>query len=102
MLFESHESLKNNVNYRTNINLANNSLTGVNETFQFNEVPSYHVTINSICDFMHDITKEVCRYDMALIIKNLIDYNFISLEILNNCIELIDYGMTENKIFLQK
>lgn len=63
----------------------------------FNEFPSYQITINSICDFMHDITEGICRYDMALIIKNLIDINFISLEILNNHIELFDYGMTENK-----
>jgi len=31
---------------------------------------------------MHDITEGVARYDMALIIKNLIDLKYISLDII--------------------
>lgn len=89
--FESSESLRNPVNLR------NYSETGIKKCCIFNEVPSYHVAINSTCDFMHDIVEGVARYDMALIINSLIDLKYITLDILNTRIELFDYGMTEKR-----
>jgi len=96
MINECPEMLRNEINYATDINTNNCSLTGLKEICIFNEVPSYHVTKNSVCDFMHDLTG-VARYDMALIISNLIYLKFFSLEILNNRLELFDYGVTEIK-----
>lgn len=81
MKVESSETLRDKLNYDTDVNLNNSSLTGVNERCIFNEVPSYHVTENCICDFMHDIVEGVARYDIALIIKNFIDLKITSLEV---------------------
>jgi len=75
IISECHETLKNEVNYATDINTDNYSLTGLKEKFIFNKVPSYHVARNSVCDFMHDLTEGIARYDMALIINNIIDLN---------------------------
>jgi len=79
------------------MNLADNSQTGLNEYCIFNNIPSFHVTRNSVSDFMHNITEGVARYDMALIIKNLIDLKYITLEIMNSRIEFFNYDVTENK-----
>lgn len=97
MIYEFSETLRNEINYDTDINLADSSQTGLNEYCIFNNVPSFHVTRNSVSDFMHDITEGVARYDMAFIIKNLIDLKYITLEIMNSRIEFFNYGVTENK-----
>lgn len=72
--------------------------TGINELCIFNEIPNFHVVNNSVCDFMHDITECVARYDMAVIISYLINHNFVTFEKLNNRIKLFDYGIVEKKI----
>lgn len=59
MINECPETLRNEINYATDINTNNYSLTGLKELCIFNEVPSYHVTKNSVCDFMHDLTEGV-------------------------------------------
>lgn len=62
----------------------NISETGINSNCVFNEVPNFHVTVNMVCEFMHDVSEGVARYDMALIINYLIDHKYCSLENLNN------------------
>ncbi|KAF0717925.1 Uncharacterized protein FWK35_00032614, partial [Aphis craccivora] len=90
-------SVTNELNYDIDMNLADNSQTGLNEYCIFNNIPSFHVTRNSVSDLMHNITEGVARYDMALIIKNLIDLKHITLEIMNSRIEFFNYDVTENK-----
>jgi len=97
MLLECTESLRNEENYKLDVLQENVSETGVNELCVFNAIPNYHVIINSVCDFMHDVTEGVARYDMAVIITQLINDKYITLETLNNRIILFEYGVTEKK-----
>jgi len=97
MLFESTEYLRNVENYKLDVQKANVSETGICELCVFNEIPNYHVTVNSVCDFMHDVTEGVARYDMALIITHLIKDQYFTLECLNNRIMLFEYGFSEKK-----
>jgi len=97
MLKESVESIRNKNNYESDITTANVSETGINECCAFNKIPNYHVTVNSVCDFMHDVSEGVARYDMAVIINCLINHEYFSLEDLNQRILLFEYGMTESK-----
>lgn len=46
---------------------------------------------------MHDIPECVARYDMALIIKGLIDQGYFTLNELNNRLRFFNYGITECK-----
>jgi hypothetical protein len=98
MLFESTEYHRNAENYKLDVLKVNVSETGIRELCIFNEIPNYHVTVNSVCDFMHDITEGVARYDMALIITHLIKDKYFTLECLNNRIMLFEYGFFEKKI----
>jgi len=97
MIKESVESNRNQKNYELDILKANVSETGINERCVFNKIPSYHVIVNSVCDFMHDVTEGVARYNMAVIINYLISNKYFSLEDLNNRILLFEYGITERK-----
>lgn len=49
------------------------------------------------CDFMHDVSEGVARYDMALIINYLINNKYFSIENLNNRLISFEYGVTECK-----
>jgi len=80
MIKESVESNRNQNNYELDILKASVSETGINERCVFNKIPSYHVIVNSVCDFMHDVTEGVARYDMAVIINYLISNKYFSLE----------------------
>lgn len=97
MLSECPESLRNIYNYKLDVLKDNVSETGRNELCIFNEIPNFHVVNNSVCDFMHDITEGIARYDMAVINSYLINHNFFTLENLNNRIKLFDYGTVEKK-----
>ncbi|XP_008183178.1 uncharacterized protein LOC103309465 [Acyrthosiphon pisum] len=79
MLLECTESLRSEENYMLDVLQENVSETGVNELCVFNAIPNYHVIINSVCDFMHDVTEGVARYDMAVIITQLINDKYFTL-----------------------
>ncbi|XP_029341015.1 uncharacterized protein LOC115033122 [Acyrthosiphon pisum] len=79
MLLECTESLKNEENYKLDVLQENVSETGVNELCVFNAIPNYHLIINSVCDFMHDVTEGVARYDMTVIITQLINDKYFTL-----------------------
>lgn len=102
MVRESDILIRNENNYETDIisNCVSNS--GLNERCIFNKVPNFHVVQNMVCDFMHDIPEGVARYDMALVIKNLIDEKYFTLNQLNSRITLFNYGVTERKNFPPK
>ncbi|CAI6372799.1 unnamed protein product [Macrosiphum euphorbiae] len=97
MLIESVNSIRNKENYESDVQKNNVSETGINSYCVFNEIPNYHVTDNMVCDFMHDVSEGVARYDMALIINYLINNKYFSLENLNNRLMLFEYGVTESK-----
>lgn len=57
MLTESKESIRDKDNYKLDILKANVSETGIVEDSVFNSISNYHVTVNSVCDFMHDFRR---------------------------------------------
>jgi len=77
------------------INCVSNS--ELNERCIFNKVPNSYVVKNMVCDFMHDILEGVARYDIALVIKNLIEKKYFTLNQLNSRITLFEYGVIERK-----
>lgn len=97
MLTESKESIRDKDNYKLDILKANVSETGIVEDSVFNSISNYHVTVNSVCDFMHDVSEGVARYDMATIISYLISNKYFSLEDLNHRVILFEYGLIDKK-----
>ncbi|CAI6372005.1 unnamed protein product [Macrosiphum euphorbiae] len=69
------------------------SVTGIKEPCIWNDVGSFNVTTNYSVDIMHDMAEGVCKYDVGLILKEMI-YNlkYFSLDTLNNRIESFNYG----------
>lgn len=97
MCRQSNISLRDAINYESDVQLKNVHETGVHEQCIFHKIQHFHVTENLVCDFMHDIPEGVARYDMALIISGLIEQGCFTLNELNNRICLFNYGTTERK-----
>lgn len=93
MCRESKLIIRNIQNYESDIVLQNVSQTGINEQCVFHKIVNYHVTSNIVCDFMHDVSEGVARYDMALIIAGLVNQNCFTLDELNHRILFFNYGV---------
>jgi len=92
MLRESFQSLINENNYEIDINRRNVTDSGINERCIFHEVPNFHVVRNMVCNFMHDISEGVARYDVAIIVQNFMSKKYFTLDQLNSRIILYQYG----------
>lgn len=86
-------NLRNRTNYDDDILKNDISMTGIKEPCVWNQLNSFHVTENYCVDIMHDMLEGVCNYDIGLMLKIMVfDLKYFSIDILNNRIELFDYG----------
>lgn len=69
----------------------------VKEKCIWNLLESFHIYENYAADIMHDLYEGVYRYDIALIIKSLVDEKLFSLEALNEHIKYFEYSYNEKK-----
>lgn len=84
-------------NYAADVETNDQSLTGVYENCVFNQVNTYHVTVNQSVDIMHDILEGVAKYDMSRILDYFIYQRaYFSLETLILRVNDFDYGPTES------
>lgn len=79
MCRQSNFSLRDAINYESDVQLKNVHVTGVHKQCIFHKIQHFHITENLVCDFMHDIPEGVARYDMALIISGLIEQGCFTL-----------------------
>lgn len=93
-LSESLETIRQPGNYQEHLE---NSAFGVKTECIWNELPNFHIYENICCDIMHDLFEGVFRYDMALIIRHLVESNYCSLDILNSRILYFTFHKSENK-----
>ncbi|XP_008189668.1 uncharacterized protein LOC103311743, partial [Acyrthosiphon pisum] len=89
---QNDNSLRDTVNYTADVMCNDVSVTGIKEPCIWNDVGSFNVTTNYSVDIMHDMAEGVCKYDIGLILKEMI-YNlkYFSLDTLNNRIESFNY-----------
>jgi len=85
--------MRNKINYASDLLLNYLSSTGIKERCVWNDLISFTVTDNFSVDIMHDMLEGVCKFDIGLILKQMIfDFNYFSFETLNNRIEAFNYG----------
>ncbi|CAD6215471.1 GSCOCG00011211001-RA-CDS, partial [Cotesia congregata] len=94
---ENEQLIRNKNNYDEDVKSQS---YGIKEECVFNSIPHFNNTLNLTCDILHDFYLSICRYDMAKIIKYLIDEEFITLEDLNDRLRYFDYTEVDhgNKI----
>jgi len=96
MLFEDKHFLRNTVNYAADLVTNNVSHTGVKTNAIWNEIPGFHVTMNSVFDIMHDLLEGVCAYDMRHIIHYVVnERKFMNFDVLNARIQGFEYGLDD-------
>ena len=89
---ESNCSIRNEDNYQSLLK-CNSKISGIKEECVFHKIKNFHVTRNVGVDAMHDILEGVARYDMALILNDLIyKKKYFNLEELNYRVHSFDYG----------
>lgn len=100
LLTEDESTIRDVINYARDAILQCGTDTGVKLNCIFNELDTFHVTINLCVDVMHDLFEGVFHYDLTNIISSLIyKYKLFSLDYLNQCIKSFNYGpMNKNKI----
>lgn len=87
------DMMRNKINYASDLLLNNLSYTGIKECCVWNDLISFTVTENFSVDIMHDMLEGVCKFYIGLILKQMIfDFNYFSIETLNNRIETFNYG----------
>lgn len=83
---EDSSLLRNLENYENDIELNDQSLTGVKSRCIFNRLSHYHVTENIIYDVMHDVLEGVANFGMVAVISYICD-KFLCVESLDELIQ---------------
>lgn len=91
-LRENRNVLRNPENYALDILVNNYTLTGIKRQCLWNELNSFHATVNVGVDFMHDIFEGVCHYVLVPVLSGLIRQGYFTLETLNERVQFFDYG----------
>lgn len=89
------ESVENSLSLRSIDNYKLDSLTlshGVKEVCIWHDLSNFHVTTNISVDLMHDLLEGILRYDMALLINNLIEKKYFTLGRLNERIKFFKFS----------
>lgn len=96
--YEIADKLRTKDTYQSHLLVKDPQKTGIIEPCIFNELPSFHVTVNTSVDIMHDLFEGVIKNDMCLIILYFIENKkYFSLVDLNDRKELFDYGEIDSK-----
>ncbi|KAK3933004.1 Eukaryotic translation initiation factor 3 subunit A [Frankliniella fusca] len=96
---ENDNLLRNPDNYQEDVLLNDYSLTGIKSECVWNELVSYHCSVSCCLDLMHDYFEGVCHYDLAVVLKYVIERQFMSLETLNERVQYSNYGFDSgNKV----
>ena len=84
-------------NYETLASKSNVSASGIKEMCVFNVIDSFHVTDNLIVDPQHDLLEDILRYDLAIVLNDLIYIEkLFSLHDLNLRLSGYQYGADDN------
>jgi hypothetical protein len=85
-LLRSHES------YVEDLARNDPSATGIKHDCVYNNLPSFHVSQNVFCDFMHDVLEGTCRYVIATLLNHFIFVRkYFTLDTLNARISYFKY-----------
>lgn len=87
-------NLRKPVDYDTHLE----NRIGIKEQCVWNNLEKFHVYINITCDVMHDLMEGVLRYGMALVVQNLINKQYFSLDRLNSRIKYFKFNTCEKNL----
>ncbi|KAK3929470.1 Major inner capsid protein VP3 [Frankliniella fusca] len=90
---ENIHMLRDPLNYDADVTLDDVPSTGIKRKCIWNELLSYHCTVNRALDLMHDFFEGICHYDLSLILLCLIDRQYFTLETLNDRVKFFDFGI---------
>lgn len=90
---QNDNSLRNSDNYEAVVKVDDVSFNGIKELCVWNTINSFNITTNFSVDIMHDMLEGVCKFDLGMLLKKMInEFKYFSIDTLNNRIQTFDYG----------
>ena len=87
MFQEDASMLRTKENYLSTFLAQNPSATGVTENCIFNDVKTYHITVNITLDALHDFGESVCVFTLESIVQHLVKQKLLDLNVINTRLE---------------
>ena len=97
MTAEIKARFRDRKNYKEDLKLGNESLTGIEESYVFNKVFGFFITENKCLDMMHDVFEGVCMYVVGKLLYTFIYVKGYFTEAwLNSKLRELDFGNKSN------
>jgi hypothetical protein len=94
---EEEASLRDRSNYTRDLYTCDPSATGLKELCFLQKVPNFHVIDHFCLDTMHDILEGIARYEMKLLVTDLISKGYFTLDVLNSRLLTFKFASSENR-----
>nr|XP_054775349.1 uncharacterized protein LOC129283670 [Lytechinus pictus] len=91
-LIEEKEALRTPENYQHDLNRENLQETGIKSSCVLDDLTHFHTTSNRAPDIMHDILEGVCPLEVKLVLHELIQKGYFTVDQLNARITSYNYG----------
>ena len=92
MVEEDQDLLRNEENYKMDVNEDDSATTGIFKGTIFNSITGYHICKNFTVDFMHDVMEGCAGYVMSEIVNYYVTQRYFTLPFLNNLLKNFDFG----------
>ncbi len=89
---ENSNLVRTKLSYDAAVASGDVQCTGIKSSCELNALNYFHAAENYVQDIMHDFLEGICKYDMVLVCKYLVDNGYFTLQTLNNRIQCINYG----------
>lgn len=95
---ENLASLRTLENYKSDLLISKESLTGIKGSTPFNNIKNFHIIDNATCDPMHDLHEGVSHYLLSNILLNFVDNKYFSIDQLNDRLKSFDFGPSHSNL----
>ena len=96
-LTEQTDLMRTQDNYEEDLEAENLQETGIKTSCCLNELTHFYVITNRAPDIMHDLLERVCPFELKLILNELLQKDYFTLEELNGRITSFNYGRVDKK-----
>lgn len=78
---QNDNSLRNSDNYEADVIVDDVSLNGIKDWCVWNKINSFNITTNFSVDIMHDMLECVCKFDLGMLKKKIInEFKYFSID----------------------
>lgn len=96
-LIENSDLIRTSENYQIDVDAQNLQETGIKKMCPLHKINNFHVTHNRAPDVMHDLLEGVCPLELKLVLAELINKDYFTIETFNARIISYNYGLPDKR-----